>query len=161
VDFIGVACLVVHLAESISGSFWCNINDSRIPYSGIIETTELNPAAGSGDCLAYIPHYLTVDHPRFHYPDETFRQEFVRVLGLLKPGLGESAVRSFRVYRSAYAQAICPPGFGGRVPSTRTPMDGLFLIDSTQLYPSDRTISGTVGLARQVAGDVLRRLGGG
>ncbi len=160
VDFIGVACLVVHLAESISHSFWCNINDSRIPYSGIIETTELNPAAGSGDCLAYVPHYLTADHPRFGYSDATFRQEFVRVLGLLKPGLGESAVRSFRVFRSPYAQAICPPGFGARVPPTTTPMRGLFLIDSTQLYPSDRTISGTVGLARRVAAEVQGHLGG-
>ncbi len=159
VSFLGVACLVVHLRSSVTDSFWCNINDSRIPYSGIIETTALNPDAGSGDNLVYVPHYLAVDHPRFRYDDATFRGEFVRVLSMMRPGMGEQDVRAFRVFRSPYAQAVCPPGFGRDVPDTRTPMRGLYLIDSTQLYPSDRTISGTVGLSRQVADQVQGYLG--
>ncbi len=161
IPFVGVACLAVHLRESITDSFWCNVNDSRIPYSGLIETTALNPDAGSGDNLVYVPHYLAVDHPRFSYSDATFRTEFERVLGMIRPGLGADAVRAFRVFRSPYAQAVCPPGFGHEVPGTETPMRGLYLIDSTQLYPSDRTLSGTVGLSQKVAGQVERHLGAG
>jgi protoporphyrinogen oxidase len=159
VAFLGVTCLVVHLRESITGSFWCNINDSRIPYSGIIETTALNPAAGSGDHLVYVPHYLATDHPRFSYSDEVFRTEFERVMSIMNPGIGPSAVRSFRVFRSPYAQAVCPPGFGSEVPSAETPMPGLYLVDSTQLYPSDRNVSGTVELCRRLTTQIQQRVG--
>lgn len=159
ISFVGVACIAVHLRESITGSFWCNVNDSRIPYSGFIETTALNPDAGSGDTLVYVPHYLAVDHPRFSYSDQTFRAEFERVLSMMRPGMSPDAVRSFRVFRSAYAQAVCPPGFSQHVPATATPMQGLYLIDSTQLYPSDRTVSGTVELSHRVADQVQHHLG--
>jgi hypothetical protein len=46
---------------------------------------------------------------------------------------------------------VCPVGFGDRVPAHRTPVSGLYLIESSQLYPSDRTIAGTLDLAREAA----------
>jgi hypothetical protein len=50
-----------------------------------------------------------------------------------------------------YAQVVCPVGFGERVPPHRTPVSGLYLIESSQLYPSDRTIAGTLELAHETA----------
>ena len=57
----------------------------------------------------------------------------------------------YRVFRDRFAQAICTTNFAQRIPPVRTPIAGLFLTDSTQLYPSDRTISGMFGQAKRVA----------
>lgn len=161
VPFLGVACLAVHLDATVTGSFWCNIHDRQIPYSGLIETTELNPDAGAGDTLVYVPHYLAVDDPRFSLPDDVHREEFARAIERIHPGSGAPSIRAFRVFRSRFAQAVCGPGFRREVPPHTLPLPGLFLVDSTQLYPSDRTLSGTVGLARQVAREVERFARGG
>jgi len=137
VDYIGVVCLVAQLDRSISESFWCNIHDDRIPYNGVIETSKLNPDTGRGGPLVYVPNYLPVDHPRFSMTDDQFREEFIEALPILRPGAGPDSVRSFRVFRSRYAQAICHVGFREVIPSNKTPMPGLFL-------------SGMVGLAKKV-----------
>ena len=60
-------------------------------------------------------------------------------------------VIDFAVSRDPYAQVICPIGFADLVPGHETPIDRLYLIESSQLYPSDRTISGTLDLAHNVA----------
>jgi hypothetical protein len=46
---------------------------------------------------------------------------------------------------------VCPTSFADQVPAHTTPVAGLYLIESSQLYPSDRTISGTLDLAAKVA----------
>jgi hypothetical protein len=68
---------------------------------------------------------------------------------VVNPALTGDDVVDFRVFRSPYAQAICPTGFKDRVLPVKTPVPDLYLLDSTQLYPSDRVLSALIGLARK------------
>jgi protoporphyrinogen oxidase len=161
VNYLGVACVAARLERSLCDSFWCNIHDHRVPFNGVIETSKLNPELGRGGPLAYCPNYLPLDHPRFSYTDEQLFEEFAAALPLLRPGLDAGAVRDFRVFRSRYAQAVCPTGFRHLVPGHRTDLAGLFMTDSTQLYPEDRTVSGTIVQAREASRLALEFAGGG
>jgi len=158
IPFIGVVCLVLWLDQSISGSFWCNIHDHRLAMNGIIDISRLNPATGRGGALVYIPHYRPVDSARFSLSDQELFDEFCEALPLLKPGMDKNSVRAFRVFRSQYAQAICSVGFLQKKPAHALGLKGLYLIDSTQMYPEDRTISGTIGLAKTISAMVLKEL---
>jgi len=151
VRFLGVVCLVLWLDQGLSRSFWCNVHDSRLPLNGLIEMSELNTATGRGGSLIYVPYYLPVTSPRFGFSDQEIVDEALQALAVLKPGLDRRSVRAFRVFRSRFAQAICTVGFRRVQPPHATPLSGLYLIDSTQLYPSDRTLSGTIGLAQKVS----------
>ncbi len=155
VAFLGVVCLALSLDRSITDSFWCNIHDDRIPMNGIIEMSRLNPETGRGGGFIYVPYYLPVTSPRFSFSDEQILAEALQALPLLQPGLDRSAVRGYRVFRSRLAQAVCTTGFRFIQPPLELPLPGLFLIDSTQQYPSDRTLSGMIGLADQVSRLVL------
>ena len=157
ISFLGVICLILRLDQSLSPGFWCNINDSRIPFNGVIEMSRLNPETARGGALVYLPHYLPVNAPRFSFSDQEILQEFLAALPILKPGMDQSSIRSFRVFRSELAQPICTTGFQRLKPPHTTPWENLFLIDSTQLYPEDRTISGTIALAQKVSDLVLGR----
>ena len=152
IEYIGVVCMILKLMRPLSDSFWMNINDSRIPFNGIIEYTNLNPRTDLGGAkIAYIPFYLRTSNERYSYSDEHILEEYLSSLKLVVPDFAQDWVLDWRVFRDPHAQAICTTNFSRLVPDQKTPIKGLYLIDSTQLYPSDRTISGMINLARRLA----------
>ena len=158
VAFLGVVCLALALDRGVTDSFWCNIHDDRIPFNGVIEMSRLNPETGRGGGFVYVPYYLPVTSPRFSFSDERIFEEAIQAFPLLQPGLDRGAVRGYWVFRSRLAQAVCTTGFLRIQPPQELPLPGLFLVESTQQYPSDRTISGMIGLAEQVSRLVVAHL---
>jgi len=155
VKFIGVVCMILKLSRTLTDSFWVNINDPRISFNGIIEYTNLNPRPDlNGSKIAYIPFYLMTTNKRYAYKDDDLLQEYAAALRLVSADFSPAWIQDWHVFRDPYAQAICTANFSQIVPSQKAPVKGLYLIDSTQLYPSDRTISGMIGLAKKLAGVV-------
>ncbi len=158
VEYLGVVCVLLILKRSLTSAFWTNINDRRIPFNGVIEYTNLNPVPGlGGRKVLYIPHYLRTSHPRFGFADERLRAEAVAGLRLLNPAFEESWIDRFEVSRARHAQAICTVGFAHQVPDHATPVPGLWITDSAQFYPEDRTISAAIRLGRRVARLIARQ----
>ena len=152
IEFLGVVCATLRLRRPLTENFWLNSSDERVPFAGWIEYTNLNPAmTPDGSAIVYVPFYLPRDDPRFRMPDADVVRDCLAGLALLAPGLDQSAVVDWAVSRDPYAQVVCPTGFADQVPAHTTPVAGLYLIESSQLYPSDRTISGTLDLAAKVA----------
>jgi len=153
IEYLGVVCCLFVLNRPLTESFWVNINDRRIPFNGVIEYTNLNPVPGlGGRSVVYIPHYLRTSHPRFSFDDDVLRAESVAGLRLVNPEFDESWIERFVVSRNSHAQAICSVGFSELIPGQATPVQGLFVTDSAQFYPEDRTISAAIRLGRRVAG---------
>jgi protoporphyrinogen oxidase len=152
IRFIGVVCVVLRLRESVTENYWLNINDPRIPYNGFIEYTNLNPRmTGDGSSIVYVPFYMPTTHRRFSYSDDQHVRDAVASLAVVNRRASADWVIDAAVSRDPYAQVICDTGFRLRAPEHQTPIDGLYIIESSQLYPSDRTISGTLDLAANVA----------
>jgi protoporphyrinogen oxidase len=152
IEFIGVICVVLRLRRPISEIFWLNVNDENVPFNGCIEYSNLNPAmTPDGSSILYVPFYLPRGHERFSHSDEDLIAECLRALRVLNPDFRPDWVMESAVSRDPYAQVVCPSGFATRVPQHRTPVENLFLIESSQLYPADRSVSGTIDLARNVA----------
>lgn len=152
VKYIGVVCMILKLSRPLTDSFWVNINDPRISFNGIIEYTNLNPRPDMhGSKIAYIPFYLKTTNERYAYRDKDLLEEYSLALRLISEDFNPAWIQDWRVFRDPYAQAICSANFSQKVPEQKTPVDGFYLIDSTQLYPSDRTISGMIGLAKNLA----------
>lgn len=152
VDYLGVVCGLLKLKHRVTDSFWVNVNDPRIPFNGFIEYSNLNRHLGLGDkSILYVPYYLRTSDPRFTFSDEQLTQEFCDGLKLVNSAFDESWVEECHISRATHAQAICTVGFADLVPPHETPLDGLYITDSTQFYPEDRTISAAIRLGRRVA----------
>jgi hypothetical protein len=54
-------------------------------------------------------------------------------------------------HRYEFAQTISPPGFYALLPPMRTPIDGLFMADTSYYYPEDRSISESARVGRELA----------
>jgi protoporphyrinogen oxidase len=152
IKYIGAVCMILKLARPLTESFWVNINDPRISFNGIIEYTNLNPRPDfGGDKIAYIPYYLMTSNPRYAADSDALVDEYSAALRLVSKDFVRAEVRDYRVFRDPYAQAICTTNFSKLIPEQKTPIKGFYVLDSTQLYPSDRTISGMIGLAKTLA----------
>lgn len=152
IDYITVVCLIMKLRQPLTDGFWINVNDPRVPFNGFIEYTNLNPRADAQHpYLLYVPFYLPPGDARCTQPDAELFRDCLAGLQIIRPDLTGDWVLGYRVFRDRYAQAICTTNFARRIPPVRSRIGGLLLTDSTQLYPSDRTISGMVGQARTVA----------
>ena len=157
--YIGVVCGLLKLKEPVTNSFWVNINDQRIPFNGIIEYTNLNSHIQKehGAFYIYIPHYLQVTHPRMKYSDERLLEEYIAGLKLVNPEFDHSWIIAANIARSKQAQAICGVGFKEIMPDMRTPIEGLFITDSTLYYPEDRTVSASIRLGKRSAKLVIEK----
>ncbi|MBI2424718.1 MAG: NAD(P)/FAD-dependent oxidoreductase [Candidatus Hydrogenedentes bacterium] len=143
VDYIGVSCLIFKLRKRVSPHFWLNVHDHRVPFNGIIEYTNLNPLDGACH-LAYVPYYTALDSPFYTMEETELTLKSWEALKLLAPQLGDADLIDHHLARTPFAQAICPTGFLNIVPDMNAPIGGLHVLDSTLLYPEDRTQSGHI-----------------
>lgn len=151
IEFLGVVCVVFRLKRSLTPNYWLNVNDPRIPFNGCIEYTNLNPGmTPDGTSIVYVPFYLPTSHKHFRCSDERLLEECLRSFALIQPDFSPDWVVDAVVSRDLHAQVVCKTGFASQVPLHQTPISNLMLIESSQLYPSDRTVSGTIELADKV-----------
>jgi protoporphyrinogen oxidase len=159
---IGIFCLFLRLARPVTPFFWVNTNDRRVPFAGMIEYTNLNPLPElEGDTILYVPQYLSADDPRYAQGDEEVLRRYTDALALINPAFDRSWVRFSAVFRDRFAQPICLTDYRVTTPSVQTPVPNLFLTDSCQLHPHDRTISGSFGLGLEAARRALQALDDG
>lgn len=149
---IGIFCLLLRLTERVTPFFWVNTHDRRVPFAGMIEYTNLNPIPElGGDRLLYVPQYLSAHDPRYGQSDEEVVRAYTDALALINPAFDRSWIKFSAVFRDRFAQPICLTDYRTTTPEIATPAANLFLTDSCQLHPHDRSISGAFGLGLEAA----------
>jgi protoporphyrinogen oxidase len=155
-EYLGVLVVTLRLDRPFSRYYWTNVSDARLPMSGVIEATNLNPLPElGGDAILYIPQYLSPTSDRYAEADDSVVARYCEALGLMNPAFDRSWVKAAWVHRERWTQPICRRGFTAHVPDLRTSVRGLYLTDSYQLHPHDRAISFSTDLGREAARLVL------
>jgi protoporphyrinogen oxidase len=145
---IAVVCVIAKLARSVSENFWLNINDPDMDIPGLVEYSNLRPLDRH---IVYVPFYMPGENPKFGETDASFAEKVKRYLRRINPALREEDILDIHVSRYRFAQPVCTPGFGDRLPPPKLPIRGLFVADTCFYYPEDRGISESIGLARRIA----------
>lgn len=152
VRYLGNMCLVLRLKNSLSETYWLNVNDPGFPFVGVIEHTNFDtPDNYKGSHIAYLSRYLAVEDPVWAYTDE---QYFEFALGHLKrmfPDMDKSWVIEYAVWRSEYAQPVTERDYSQYVPSQQTPFDNGLIATMAQIYPEDRGTNYAIREGRKAA----------
>lgn len=149
---IAVVCVIAKLSKPVSDKFWLNINDAEMDIPGLVEYTNLHPL---NHHVVYVPFYMPGEHAKFSEPDSVFIGKVQQYLKKINPNLSDSDFIDIRASRYRYAQPICEPGFLERLPPVRSPVQGLWIADTSCYYPNDRGISKSVEFGRQLARKVI------
>lgn len=163
IRYLGVVCGLLVLDHSITDAFWLNVNDKRTPFNGLIEYTNLNGRLKEqlgGRSIVYVPQYIRTSDPMYAASDEEMLRLYKEALRVINPAFRDAWIQRCIVCREPWAQAICTVGFKDLVPAHQTPIPNLYITDSVQYYPEDRTISAAIRLGRRVAAEVVRDVPG-
>lgn len=145
---VGVVTVKLKLSQALTPYFWLNLTDTCYGIPGIIEYSNLNPLP---DPIVYVPYYMPQDNPRFSWDEQQFKQNTIHCLRAINPAFEESWIKAFHVSRYFYAQPVCAPGHLDALPPMKSGIAGFYMADTSYYYPQDRSITESIGIAKQLA----------
>ncbi|HUG17323.1 MAG TPA: NAD(P)/FAD-dependent oxidoreductase [Thermomicrobiales bacterium] len=148
----GAVVTLLQMSHPLSSTYWLNIGDERLPFTGIIEHTNMIGAEHyGGSHFAYVGKYVDWDHPYVTMDDEALLREYIPKLQIVNPEFDESRIERFWVFRERAAQPLVGLNYSAGIPEHRTPVDGLYLANTAQIYPEDRGTNYSVDLGNRIA----------
>ena len=151
-DYEAAIVVLLQLKRPLSSVYWLNVADPELPFTGIIEHTNFMPSHEyGGKRFVYLSKYLEPDHPYFAMSDDELIETYVPYLRRVNPDFEQSWIEQAWVFRERAAQPIIPLHYSERIPDHRTGLPGLYLANTTQIYPEDRGTNYSVRLGNQIA----------
>jgi len=146
------AVAILQMDRPLTDIYWLNIADPDIPFTGVIEHTNfVGPEHYGGAHFLYLSKYMEPDHPYFALGDEALVAEYLPFLKRINPDFDESWVKEWWVFRERAAQPIVMLDHRKTIPDHQTPIPGLYLANTTQIYPEDRGTNYSVRLGSDIA----------
>jgi len=153
--YLGIVCMLLVLRRSLTPYYTLNITDQRIPFTGVIETTNLiDPAHVGGYHLVYLPKYVAPGSPYARMPDDELRTTFLGYLRQMFPDLRAEEIAAVRIGRERYVEPLHPLGATDQIPPVSSSVAGLYLANTGQIYPQLTNGESVCAFARGVAAKV-------
>jgi protoporphyrinogen oxidase len=151
--YLGLICPVIVLKKPLSPYWTLNLTDPSNPFSTVIETPHPEQ---SGYRIVYLPRYTAPDNDWMGVSNDDIREAWLSHLKGIFPDFRETDIMHFEVSRSRYAEPVYSLNMLNHAPGVQTPYTGLYLANSSQVYPDLPTSEATIVHARRAA-DVIRR----
>lgn len=152
VNYMAAVLVILVLDRPLTNVYWLNVADRSIPFVAAIEHTNLiRPEHYGGKHIVYLSNYLSTDHPMFRMGHDEILREYLPHLRKINPDFNPSWIEISYHHRVGAAQPIIGTNYSERIPAHRTPFRGLYLANTTQVYPEDRGTNYSVRMGREVA----------
>jgi protoporphyrinogen oxidase len=156
IEYFAALCLLIEMDRQFHPFYWTNVADTDLGFIGLIEQTNLVPLERyDGRRFLYVANYLPRDH-------ELLAKEMDELLDFYEPGLRRvnpaferSWIRRSWLFRDPAAQPVILPNHPDRMPPYETGVPGLYLANTTQVYPDDRGTNYAVREAEEVVERLL------
>ena len=151
--------LVLVLDRPLTSTYWLNIADRSIPFVGVIEHTNFMPPEHyGGRHIVYVSNYLRRESRYYSMTAQELLEAYIPHLRTVNGAFGKNWVRECYLFREEAAQPLVTTGYFRLIPDRRTPVRGLYLANTTQIYPEDRGVNYSVRLGREAAALVAQDL---
>ena len=156
IKYLSAVLMVLVLDRQFTDKYWLNIADPDMPFVALIEHTNLiDRKLYGGKHILYISNYPSRDSDMYKKSAEELMDLFVPHLQKINPDFDRSWVIEYHHHRVDGAQPIVGVNYAAGIPDHRTPLKGLYLANTTQIYPEDRGTNYSVRMGRQVAQMVM------
>jgi protoporphyrinogen oxidase len=157
VSYLGVICVLLILKRPLSPYYVVNLLDSSLPFTGIIEATNVvSPDEVGGVHMVYLPRYVVADDPLWKTEDQVIIRTFLRRLQNVFPGFDEQNLLHSAVFREQYVQPLQEVDFLKRSVGFATPISGIYVANTSMIYNSTLNNNAVLRLAAGVASEVLQ-----
>ena len=144
--------MVLVMDRPFTDKYWLNIADPDMPFVALIEHTNLiDRELYGGKHILYISNYPVRGSELYLKSAGELMDLFLPHLRKINHDFDRSWVLEYHHHRVDGAQPIVGINYGDSIPEHRTPLQGLYLANTTQIYPEDRGTNYSVRMGRQVA----------
>ena len=160
VTYLAAVLLILVLDRPLTHKYWLNIADRTMPFVGVIEQTNfVDPSLYGGRHVVYFSNYPSRENPLYQMSGEELLAEFLPHLSRINPDFDRSWIQEYHHHKVDAAQPIIGVNYSQKIPDLRTPIKGLYLANTTQIYPEDRGTNYSVRLGKRVVEKVLEDRG--
>ncbi|MDX6650207.1 MAG: hypothetical protein QOJ97_2158 [Solirubrobacteraceae bacterium] len=151
-------CVLMEVDRKITDSYWTNVCDAEVPFIGVIEHTNfVGSQRYGGRRFLYVANYVESDSPLLDLDLDRLLDAYDDGLRRISPAWDRDAIKRAWRFVEPAAQPIVTAGYVRRMPPLRTPVPGLVLANTTQVYPEDRGTNYAVRLGDDAAAALLER----
>jgi protoporphyrinogen oxidase len=156
VHYLAAVVVILELTRPLTEFYWMNIADSEVPFLGLIEHTNMLPKEWySGNNVLYLTNYLDRMDDVYKMSQDELLDLYLPHLTKFNPEFDRSWIKAVHYNAVSAAQPIIPTNYSKAIPSHRTPIEKLYLSNTTQIYPEDRGTNYSVKMGRELATMIL------
>ncbi len=144
--------LVLALDQPLSQTYWLTMTDEDCPFVAAVEQTNFRSASEyGGHHVIYLSNYVDPGDPIVEADANEVLDNYEPYLRRINPNFNRSWVHNSWLFKDRAGQPIVDYRYHKSIPPHRTPIEGLWLANTTQIYPEDRGQNYSIRMGRQVA----------
>lgn len=156
IKYQGIVCASVLMKNSLSNFYVTNITDET-PFTGIIEMSALvNKKEFGGNALVYLPKYVAPDDELFEKPDAEIEEIFLSALEKMYAHFDRKDVSAFKISRVRNVFPIPTLNYSENLPSVKTSLENVFIINSAQITNGTLNVNETIQLAEKFIEETMK-----
>ncbi len=153
--------LVLALDRPLSDIYWLTVTDDDCPFVAAVEQTNFrSPQEYGGRHVVYLSNYVDPDDPIVTLDANAVLAAYEPYLRRLNPRFERSWIRDLWLFTDRAGQPIVDYRYHESIPPHRTPVRGLWLANTTQIYPEDRGQNYSIRMGRRVARQAMEEATG-
>lgn len=158
-EYLGIVCPIMILDRPLSNYWTLNLTDDRIPFTGVIETTSyIDSKYVGGHHLVYLPKYTQPNSPIQRMTDEEIKSLWLKNIKEMFPDFQTDWVRYFLIHRERFVEPLHFLNETDLIPSLKTPIEDLFLVTNSQIYPTLTNGESVTRKAKEAASILLSEI---
>jgi protoporphyrinogen oxidase len=156
IEYFAALCLLIELDRGFHPFYWTNVADTELGFIGLIEQTNLVPIERyDGRHFLYVANYLPRGHELLDLDMDELLDFYEPGMRRVNPAYDRSWVKQSWRFAEPAGQPVVLPNHRDRMPPLATPVGGLLLANTTQVYPDDRGTNYAVRQGEEVVRELL------
>lgn len=157
IEYIGNICLVLELNQSLSETYWLNVNDQSFPFVGLIEHTNFEKIdTYGGRHIVYLSKYLPHTDKLYAMNLDELLEFSIPFLKKMFPRFKNDWILQAHLWKDRWSQPVVEKHYSQLIPDYKTPYKGLYITSMAQIYPEDRGTNYAVREGKRI-GDLVAK----
>lgn len=157
---LGAVVLCVRMKKPLSpqGYYWYNLpKNEGYPFLALVEHTNFIPKERyNNETIIYAGDYLPRGHEYFKLSAEELLEKLVPGFRKINPEFSKDWITDVSKFAADYAQPVPFVNHSRAIPDMKTPLEGLYFISMSQIYPWDRGMNFAVRWANDLAQKIIQ-----
>ena len=144
--------LAITLDRPLSPIYWLTMTEDDCPFVVAVEQTNFMPPSDyGGEHLLYLSNYVDPGDPTTEQTADEVFDRYEPYLKRINPAFDRSWVHEKWLFTDRAGQPVVHARYHETIPPHRTPVPGLYLANTTQIYPEDRGQNYSIRMGVRVA----------